>query len=242
MLANPFPLPHVHTVSAAILPPTRSAKPLPLLLALLRLIIALTAALAFTSVVLVTAQHASAAAPCSPVELVAARGTEEPGDLGDEVGDPLYGALQDALPVSVSAYRVDYPATLEVHSPGLGSADLVQHLVDQAAACPDQRFIVAGYSQGALVVHTALGTSLADMVPGAAHLPPELNDRIAAVLLFGDPLRLFGAQVPGPYQAHTGSWCNNGDPICQLGGLHPLAHIAYGDSITNAALFSARQL
>ncbi|MBB5917253.1 cutinase [Nocardia transvalensis] len=179
---------------------------------------------------------------CADVDLVVARGTGEPGYLGSGVGDPLYGALQDRLPVSVSAYRVDYPADLtDPFSVGKGSADLVAHLAYQAATCPDQRFILAGYSQGAAVVHTALGTGITNFIPGAVRVDGDLGGRVTSVLLFGDPMRLIGWSVPEPYLWRTADFCAAGDPVCG-GGLDPGAHNTYGGLVGAAADFAADRL
>ncbi|WP_212747210.1 cutinase family protein [Streptomyces montanus] len=54
----------------------------------------------------------------------------------------------------------------------------VAEIYNQAIRCPEQRFVLAGYSQGAWV----LGDALAD-----SRLEP-FYDRIDTVLLFGDPM------------------------------------------------------
>uniref|UniRef100_UPI003F490D09 cutinase family protein n=1 Tax=Nocardia suismassiliense TaxID=2077092 RepID=UPI003F490D09 len=186
-----------------------------------------------------TAAHAI---PCAQVDLVVTRGTDEPGFLGAAVGDPLYAALQAVLP-SITAYRVDYPANLlDPWSIGRGSADIVDHLTQQARACPGQRFVLAGYSQGALATHVALGTAFVGWLPGAVVLPAELGDRIAAVVLFGEPLRALGWHVPTPYADRTGNFCSPGDPICDRTGHNPTAHVAYGDHIRDAVQFTADRI
>lgn len=64
-----------------------------------------------------TAPSASAAA-CSDIDVVAARGTFEPGTLGLIVGDPVYSALQRKLTgKNLSSYRVNYPADLSSPRP-----------------------------------------------------------------------------------------------------------------------------
>ncbi|WP_328290546.1 cutinase family protein [Nocardia aurantiaca] len=171
------------------------------------------------------------------MDVVVARGTGEPGWLGEEVGDPLYGMLQDRLPVSTSSYRVNYPADYRF-AVGAGSADLVGHLAAQAAACPDQEFVLVGYSQGAAVVHAALGTGVVSWYPGRVQLPGDLGTRVAAVLLFGDPVRGLDWNVPGAYLSRTGDWCTGGDPICGS-GMDADAHVAYGSDLVEAANFAA---
>lgn len=185
--------------------------------------------------------HATA---CTDIDVVVARGTDEPGWLGLAVGDPLFGMLREVLPVNVSAYRVNYPANLlDAHSVGEGSQDLVGHITDRASVCPGTRFVVVGYSQGAVVVHTAFGSVITAAMPGATQLPAEFADRIAVVLLFGDPLRLIGHDfLPGPYQARLGSWCQIADPVCEPGGNIPAAHVTYAAHIAEAAWFAANRL
>ncbi|MRH92727.1 cutinase family protein [Nocardia sp. SYP-A9097] len=174
---------------------------------------------------------------CSDVDVVVARGTGEPGWLGDVVGNQLYGMLQDRLPVSITAYPVAYPADYSFDV-GAGTADLVGHLAAQAAACPAQRFIVVGYSQGAAVVHAALGTGAVTWYPGRVQLPGDLGSRIAAVLLFGDPMRAIGWNVPDWYVGRTGDWCTGGDPVCGA-GMNAPSHVSYSDSLVAAANFAA---
>ncbi|MBH0776402.1 cutinase family protein [Nocardia bovistercoris] len=182
------------------------------------------------------------AGACATVDVAVARGTEEPGALGAVVGDRLYDALAQGIPVDSTVYAVRYPASTDFPSSvSAGIADLAGHLEAQAAACPEQRFVLVGYSQGAVVVHGALGTPLLTAAPGIHPLPPYLADRIAAVLLFGDPLRAVGQGVAGPYAGRTGNYCTGGDAICG-GGFVPEAHVIYGWSIGPAVSFAAALL
>ncbi|WP_371502575.1 cutinase family protein [Kitasatospora sp. NBC_00374] len=79
--------------------------------------------------------------------------------------------------------------------PGLHANELngakvaVDHIRTQAALCPNQRLVVAGYSEGAWV----LGDALAD-----TELRP-LYPRIDKVLLFGDPM--FDSDSPAVHAA-----------------------------------------
>lgn len=180
---------------------------------------------------------------CAAVELVVARGTHEPGNLGAVVGDPLYAAVTGTVALSVGAYAVRYPADLlDPASVSLGTTDLVDHLVHRSAQCPGQRYIVTGYSQGALVVHGALGTGVMALMPGIRQVPPAIAPRIAAVLLFGDPLRLNAWSIADPYAGRTRNFCAPGDPICELGATNPDAHVGYRDTIAAAADFAAHML
>ncbi|WP_199199368.1 cutinase family protein [Amycolatopsis sp. CA-128772] len=195
----------------------------------------------------VAAAPAASAAPCTDIDVAVARGTGEPGTLGLIVGDPVFQAVQNRLrPRSVSSYRVDYPADLgEPASVQRGNTDLVGHVRSQAAACPQQRFVLAGYSQGANVVDNSIGISSDGAVVGGpivATIPADLAPRIAAIVLFGNPIRAIGRQVTGTYAGRTKDYCALGDPICQAGGLNILAHLSYGNQAGDAAAFVASKV
>ncbi|WP_439379284.1 cutinase family protein [Amycolatopsis lexingtonensis] len=203
--------------------------------------------LAVTGLGVAAAPAASAAAPCTDIDVPVARGTGEPGTLGFIVGDPVYQAVQNTLrPRTLSSYRVDYPADLgEPASVQKGNTDLVDHVKAQAAACPQQRFVLVGYSQGANVVDNSIGISSDGAIVGGpivATIPADLAPRIAAILLFGNPIRAIGRQVTGTYQSRTKDYCADGDPICQAGGFNFLAHLSYGNNAADAAAFAATKV
>ncbi|MGW0611472.1 cutinase family protein [Streptomyces sp. NPDC002788] len=186
------------------------------------------------------------AAACSDVELVSARGTFEPGTLGFIVGDPVHSALQKKLAgKSLSSYKVNYPADLSPTSAAQGNLDLVNHVKSQAAACPNQKFVLVGYSQGANVVDNSIGISSAGAVVGSpivATLPAAVEPKVAAVLLFGNPIRALGKSVTGTYQSRTLDICAKGDPVCESGGGDVGAHLGYRDDADTAAAFAAGRL
>lgn len=194
-----------------------------------------------------SASAGRAATTCSDVDVIVARGTGESGTLGRIVGDPVYAALQAKITTKkLSAHPVNYPASLaQPASVQAGNTDVVNHLVAQAAACPDQRFILVGYSQGANVIDNSIGISSAGAIVGGpivATIPAELAPRVAAILLFGNPIRAIGKNVTGPYADRTDDYCAQGDPICQAGGLDFPAHLGYGktNSVAAAAFAAAR--
>ncbi|MFC8361479.1 cutinase family protein [Streptomyces griseorubiginosus] len=207
-----------------------------------RLCLAALSLVGGATVATVTAPSATAAA-CSDIDVVAARGTFEPGTLGFIVGDPVFSALQRKLTGrNLSSYRVNYPADLSPTSAAQGNADLVNHVKSQASTCPNQRFILVGYSQGANVVDNSIGISSAGAVVGSpivATLPAAVEPRVAAVLLFGNPIRAIGKSVTGTYQSRTIDFCAQGDPVCQAGGNDTLAHLGYTADADAAAAFAA---
>ncbi|MFF5363265.1 cutinase family protein [Streptomyces scabiei] len=186
------------------------------------------------------------AAACTDIDVVSARGTFEPGTLGFIVGDPVYAALQQKIAgTSLSSYKVNYPADLSPTSAAQGNADLVNHVRSQAAACPNQRFVLVGYSQGANVVDNSIGISSAGAVVGSpivATLPAALEPRVSAVLLFGNPIRAIGKSVTGTYQSRTIDFCAAGDPVCENGGGDVGAHLGYRANADAAAAFAATKI
>ncbi|MBK3576074.1 cutinase family protein [Streptomyces sp. MBT65] len=188
----------------------------------------------------------ASAATCSDLDVVAARGTFEPGTLGLIVGDPVFSALQQKITgKTLSSYAVNYPADLSLTSAATGNLDVVNHVNAQAAACPNQRFILVGYSQGANVVDNSIGISSDGAVVGSpivATIPAAVEPKVAAVLLFGNPIRALGKSVTGTYRSRTIDFCANGDPICQNGGTDVLAHLGYTSDAGAAATFAAGKI
>lgn len=190
----------------------------------------------------VAAASATAATACSDVEVVFARGTGERPGLG-VVGTPLVRALQGELPGrTVSSYAVDYAAAGSQTSAGPGATDMTRHVVARAAACPGTRFVLGGYSQGATVTDIAIGIR-AGVTTGEA-IPAQLADRVAAVVVYGNPLGLSGrtiAQASPTYGPKAKEFCNSGDPVCQRGGGNFAAHITYATNgtVTEGARFAA---
>ncbi|WP_256666829.1 cutinase family protein [Nocardia cyriacigeorgica] len=188
------------------------------------------------------------AATCSEVQVVVARGTGEPGGawskyhLGTVVGNPVYNAIDAALTRTTTAYRVDYPATTnQPMSVQAGNRDLVDHVVAQAASCPDQKFVLVGYSQGANVVANSLGISSEGAKVGGpivATLPASVQPRIAALLLFGNPIRGIGKAITGPYAERTYDVCNDDDPVCDPDGTNWNVHLRYTRFADEAAAFA----
>ncbi|HTF08989.1 MAG TPA: cutinase family protein [Asanoa sp.] len=168
----------------------------------------------------------AAAAPCPDVQVLFARGTDEPPGLG-QVGDAFVQGLRDRTGRDIAASAVNYPAHQDI---GPGVNDLTGQLNSIANRCPNTRIIVGGYSLGAAVTNRVLNDSL----------PPGVDDRVAAVVLFGNASRLLDVPLaPGPeFAGKSIDLCNPGDPICSGGPFAPshlqLAYIAGGG--VNAAV------
>ncbi len=139
----------------------------------------LAVAVAMTSTLLSTlidAGHA-AAGPCSDVEVVFARGTEEAPGVGG-VGQAFVDSLRSqAAGRSLGVYAVNYPATYDfARSMPAGAGDARTHVESTVANCPNTKMVLGGYSQGAGVI---------DMTTDG--LPSQAAGHVAAVAVFGNP-------------------------------------------------------
>ncbi|MET0344336.1 MAG: cutinase family protein [Polyangiales bacterium] len=172
---------------------------------------------------------------CSDVHVVFARGSGELPGLGI-VGGPLVNSIKSKLRgQNVTSYAVNYLADVAQTSAGAGATDTTNHITAKAAQCPETKFVVGGYSQGASVMDIALGVP--NFLGLGKALPENLRDRVVAVVLFGNPLALTGGKVEknATWGARTKEFCNLGDPVCAA-GVNVMAHITYGlDGSTDRA-------
>lgn len=173
----------------------------------------------------------AAAGPCAAVEVLAARGTGEP-----QSGSLIMGSLPRdiAQRTGGQVYQVRYPASVDyINGPNQGADDALARLRAQAAACPDQRFVLAGYSEGAMVMTTLM-----------ARLPAAIEPRVVAAVLYGNPYYkssspsatgsargqanglVPGIGVPAAFAGRTRDYCNTGDPVCGAGS-NVAAHLSY---------------
>lgn len=213
---------------------------------LVLLVISVTA----TTLVMPAGLPAAGAAPCSDVEVVFARGRIEPPGTG-QIGQAFISALRSKTGKNVGYYAVNYPADTEVIQ---GANDMSRRIQSTAANCPDTRLVLGGYSLGAAVADVVLAVPAA--IFGYTNpLPLGMNDRIAAVALFGNGTR----KVLGPLSDVSPLWgektidlCTADDPVCN-DNLEPEtwadnwpAHLqaAYIDSglVDQAASFVAARL
>ncbi|NAZ84336.1 cutinase family protein, partial [Kineococcus sp. R8] len=183
----------------------------------------------------------ASAATCSDVDVVFARGTGEAAGLGI-VGGPFVRSLTADLPGrTVTSYAVNYAANTAQTSAGPGATDMTNHVTSVAAACPQTKFVLGGYSQGATVTDIALGIRTGT-TSGTA-IPAVLSDRVAAVVVFGNPLGLQRqtiATASPTYGPRSRDFCNTGDPVCG-NGFNIGAHLTYASngSTTQGAQFAA---
>ena len=195
--------------------------------------------------------------PCSDVEIVFARGTNEPPGVG-ATGQAFTDALVARLPgKSVDVYPVDYPASLDFSQAADGVADAGSKITSVAAACPHTRIVVGGYSQGAAVAayvttdNVPDGYGLPSGISGP--LPPSIARHVAAAVLFGKPsngfLDLVDRNAPPItighlYAKKTIDLCAPSDPVCSTSGFSRAAHSTYGSNgmTDQAADFAANAI
>nr|WP_234788698.1 cutinase family protein [Mycolicibacterium iranicum] len=188
------------------------------------LVTALTAAALSTPV-------ATAATRCSDIEIVFARGTDEPPGLG-VVGTSLVKTLQPMVKgQSIGTYAVKYPASWDFAQVAAGANDASRRVQTIAAQCPDSKIVMGGYSQGAAVIDVVATSPIAGL-GYTAPLPLAVVPHVAAIAVFGNPSARFGRPltVLSPdFGARTADLCNTGDPICSRGDDFD-AHVRYPQS------------
>jgi len=140
---------------------------------------------------------------CADLEIIAARGTSEPGNLGVVVADPLVARVKRDLPgVKVRGYPVQYNADLFGASTGV--ADVKSRLTKENTECPNQKYVLVGYSQGGMVISSSLSGIPAAIVP-----------KIVAVVLYGAG---DGSSVSAKFKSKTLANCAPGDFACTGSG------------------------
>ncbi|ORJ60787.1 cutinase family protein [Mycobacterium simiae] len=176
-----------------------------------------------------------AVAACPGVEVVFARGTNEPPGVG-KVGGAFIDALRRQTRRSVGAYGVNYPANDDFLAAADGANDASAHLQHMAGDCPGTKLVLGGYSQGAAVVDIVTAAPISAL-GFRQPLPATAADHVAAVALFGNPSGraggLMSAISPG-FGGKIIDLCNRGDPICSAGNSWQ-AHLSYVPGLTNQA-------
>lgn len=174
-------------------------------------------------------------ASCPDVEVVFARGTDEPPGVG-KVGGAFVSELRAQSGKNVGSYGVNYPANKDFLAATEGANDASGHIQQMAGNCPSTKLVLGGYSQGAAVVDIVTAAPL----PGLGFsqpLPADAAGHVAAVALFGNPSGraggLLSALSPG-FGDKTIDLCNPGDPICSDGNQWK-AHLGYVPGLTTQA-------
>lgn len=185
------------------------------------------AAIVLAASTLLIAAPASANA-CSDIEVVFARGTDEPPGIG-RVGQAFVNSLSDQVGGrSVGVYAVNYPATFDFFAAANGGNDASAHIQGTVANCPDTRIVLGGYSQGAAVMDIITAVPF-PAIGFTNPMPAFVADHVAAAAVFGNPSAKVGAPLTlSPLYGYKAiDLCNAGDPICS-DGRNLAAHSNYG--------------
>jgi len=186
---------------------------------------------------------------CPDIEVVFARGTNEPPGIGG-VGQPFVDSLRSQVggrPVGV--YAVNYPATDNYsQSASAGAHDASAHVQYEAKNCPNTKMVLGGYSQGAGVIDLITATAVPFIGFTPAPMPSEVADHIAVVAVFGNPSRSAGgggplAAISPLYGSKAIDLCAPFDPVCSDGGttLGHGSYVVFG-LVDKAATFAASRL
>ncbi|WP_375488015.1 cutinase family protein [uncultured Mycobacterium sp.] len=205
--------------------------------------------------VLASAIPSTAADPCPDVQVVFARGTDDPPGVGP-TGQAFIDALRPQVGAkSLDVYPVNYPATYDFTNAGKeGIRDASAHVVSMTHDCPNSKMVLGGFSSGAAVMGFVTSAAVpAGIDPESVPKPmdPEVANHVSSVVLYALPsdkmMNFFGAPpvVIGPlYQAKTITVCAPEDPICSDGGSFEV-HKTYstnGPIIDQGAAFAASRL
>jgi hypothetical protein len=186
--------------------------------------------------------RARAVSSCPEVLFVGARGSGEPSTQGSGFGNEVDNVLTQietdvgsgqrtfqATSVPYHAYSVWKLATNQAayfQDLGAGVSWTMTYLAQQAQTCPDQQIVLAGYSQGAMVMHRVLH----NLYSTPADQP--ILSRVDAAVLIGD-----GDQVPFDNEVRDGSAWASADGVGQL--LPALSHsssVPFDSSLSNIVL------
>jgi len=164
------------------------------------------------------------------------------------VGDPFVAAVKQQVK-GATGFNINYPANADSNSSNKGAQMVAEHLTSQPKACPNQMFVVTGYSQGASVLRKAM-----------PKIPESTQRKIIAIVTFGDPGYKAGGKtgairggvgnsgggkygaLPTLLQERFFTNCASGDPTCG-GGSNILAHLTYskGEYMKKSAAFVRSQ-
>lgn len=192
---------------------------------------------------------------CAAVQIITARAsTEAPGE---GITGQLVTQIVDSSTQTVARAAVDYPATLTNYasSSAQGVAALTTQLTNAVQACPSQKIVLAGYSQGAHVVLDVLGGggggSLGATTPPIAS---TIGSHVVAVATFGDPRHVVNQPFDLGTSTHNGlfprsatqlavlagyasriqAYCDANDEFCDS-GTSLTVHLTYLNRYQNAA-------
>lgn len=189
-----------------------------------------------------------AARDCHDYVLISGRGTGEP--QGPSFGfKGMISQTLNAVPNGVE-YDVVYPAIFDLtqETTFIGAKDIEEHVNQGYAACPEQKYALMGYSQGATVVLEAFqnlsGTNAGEQIKAVVLIGNPYQEKNQATTVdqnAGSTTRVYdgillplrGTLALDPKLPQNGvalNICYIGDPVC-TGAEYAIsspAHLAYG--------------
>jgi len=170
---------------------------------------------------------------CKPETLLWARGTYEKGEFGGigKLGPTIHDAFSSAGWGTIGIKDTDgYDAASDNnYCVGLpGGVACVPWLNSMVAKCPNTKFVLGGYSQGAMVARICM-----------AFANDAAKKAVRGLLLYGDPMN--GADNKGISSDRIKTFCDPGDGVCQGKFKISGAHLSY-DSKTPDGLKWAKEI
>ncbi|KAI0517390.1 carbohydrate esterase family 5 protein [Xylaria bambusicola] len=170
---------------------------------------------------------------CKDIILFYARGSTQPGNMGDQPGPQTADGLIAALGASkVAIQGVDYSANILFNLlPGgcdpTEAKTFATLLTGAAQKCPSSKLVVSGYSQGAALVHAAV-----------EQLAASARARIFAAVTYGDTQKKQdGGKIPNYDANKTLILCNDGDRVCEGTLVITSAHLDYTPKVPTGVSF-----
>jgi acetylxylan esterase len=195
------------------------------------------------------------ATTCASVMIITARASTEAA--GEGITGALVTQIINASSQTINRASVSYPATLNNYNSSSlqGINALKSQLTTEVTNCPNEKIVLAGYSQGAHVVLDVLGGgqggSLGTATPPIAS---NISSHVVAVATFGDPRHVpnqafdLGTSrrngrfprsatqlnVLSGFASRINAWCDNNDTFCDS-GTSTQVHLTYLNRYQNAA-------
>lgn len=199
--------------------------------------------------------NSEAATTCTAVQIITARASTEAA--GEGITGALVTQIINSSTQTITRASVSYPATLNNYNSSSlqGINALKTQLTTAVQNCPDQKIVLAGYSQGAHVVLDVLGGGQGGSLGTAtAPIASNIASHVVAVATFGDPRHVTNQAfdlgtstrnglfprsatqlgVLGGFASKINAWCDTNDTFCASGNSTQV-HLTYLNRYQNAA-------
>ncbi|KAF1811272.1 putative cutinase 3 [Eremomyces bilateralis CBS 781.70] len=174
---------------------------------------------------------------CAEVIFIMARASTEPGNMGMSVGPAVCSDLKRAHNTICQGVGGAYTAGLADNFGRLNTSPAAiqeaTKIFNQAVQkCPQSVIVAGGYSQGTAVMHNTI-----------SGLPPNIQEKIAGVVLFGDTRNeQDNGQIPNFPREKVKIFCNTGDLVCSGSLTITMSHFMYSGDVPDAVRFLSQQI